>query len=78
MRTVTHQSALMAHDGFPECVIHQDLLVLNVHELADTAVEGALRVGLADLVLTWDVQYRQAVGAPDTHRCPRPGDFGIN
>lgn len=78
MRKLTHQSAIMAHDGFPQRVVSQDLLVLNVYELTDTAVERALGIGLADLALTWDAQYRQAPVAPNTHRCPRPGDFGIS
>lgn len=67
----------MAHDGFPQRVINQDFLVLNVHELADTAVERALRIGLADLALTWDAKYRDAPVASHTHGGPRPGDFGI-
>ena len=54
-----------------------DLLVLNVHELADTPVERALGIGLTAVTLTWDAQNRQASVAPNTHRCPRPGDFGI-
>lgn len=55
---LTHQSAIMAHDGFPQRVVNQDLLVLNVYELTDTTVERALGIGLADLALTWDAQYR--------------------
>lgn len=67
----------MAHDGFPQRVVDQDLLVLNVHELADTPVERALGIGLTAVTLTWDAQNRQASVAPNAHRCPRPGDFGI-
>lgn len=75
---MAHQSAVMAHDGFPQRVVYQDLLVLNVHELADTPVERALGTDLTDLTLTWDAQNRQASVAPNAHRCPRPGDFGIS
>lgn len=68
----------MAHDGFPQRFIDQDFLVLNVHELADTAGERALGTGLAYLALTWDPKYGYAPVAPNTDGCPGPGNFGIS
>lgn len=67
----------MAHDGFPQGVVDEDFLVLNVHELADAAVQRARGIGPADLALAWDAKHRYAPAAPHTHARPGPGDLGV-
>lgn len=68
----------MAHDGLPQRVINQDLLVLNVRDLAGAAVEGALGIGAAASALTWDPEDGYAPVAPNADGCPRPGDSGVS
>lgn len=41
-------------------------------------MERALGIGLADLALTWDLQYGHASAAPNAQRRPRPRDSGVS
>lgn len=72
----THQPTVMAHDGLPQRVVHQDLLVVQLQQLADTAVQGALG-SLAELALAGDPQDRDAAVAPEAQAGPRLRDLGV-
>lgn len=77
VRKWTHQSTVMAHDGFPQGVVSRGFLVLNACELAGAAVQRAVGLSLADWAPTRDPKHRHTPAAPNAHRSPSPGDFGI-